>query len=64
MSSGLPWHIETGTRHYKVMLNNKFTTILPKSPHSRKQDGFAHRNVMAILRRAIREHQQRPQGAN
>jgi len=56
-SSGLPWHVETGTRHYKVILNNKFAAILPKSPHARGQDGFARRNVLAALRRAIRNHQ-------
>ena len=51
----MPWRIETGGRHYKVIVNGRFATILPKSPHNRMMMNNKHRNAMAHVRRAIRE---------
>ena len=54
-TSGLPWHIENGGSHLKVIVNGRFTTILPKAPRVRMMTNGAHRNAMAHIRRAIRE---------
>jgi len=55
MSSGLSWHIETGGSHFKLIIGNRFATILPKAPRVRMQISAKHRNAMAHIRRAIRE---------
>lgn len=53
--SGLPWRIEAGGRHLKVIVNERFVTILPRSARVRMMTNGAHRNAMAHIRRAIRE---------
>ena len=55
---GLPWRIETGTRHYKLIVGKRFAAILPKSPHVRMQNTRAQKNAVAQVRRVIREQQQ------
>jgi len=54
-ASGLPWHIENGSSHLKLIVGDRFTTILPKSNRVRMMTNGAHRNAMAHIRRAIRE---------
>ncbi len=56
-TSGLPWRIETGTRHYKVIVGNRFATILPMAPRVRMKTNVAHRNAMASIKRAIKDQQ-------
>ena len=55
--SGLPWRVELGSRHYKVIVAGKFVTILPRSPSARNHNGSGHKNALAHVRRAIREQQ-------
>jgi len=54
-TSRQPWRIETGGRHYKILINEKLVSILPLSPHARKRKGNAQRNVIARLRRILKE---------
>jgi len=56
-ASGLPWRMETGTRHFKLFVGEKFAAIFPKSPYVRNSTGRAHRNAVAQIRRVIREQQ-------
>jgi hypothetical protein len=53
--SPVPYRIEIGTRHYKLIVGNRMATILPKSKKARAGTYRAHKNVMANVRRAIRE---------
>jgi hypothetical protein len=55
----LPWHIETGTRHFKVVINDRLAAILPKGKNLRGAGGYSDRamkNTLAQLRRTIRNH--------
>jgi hypothetical protein len=54
--SGLPWHIDVGGSHLKIMLGKRLVTILPKSGYQRSKTGRAHQNVLAQIKRAIKEH--------
>jgi len=54
-SSGLPWHIEMGSRHYKLIIDDHMVAILPKSGRLSHFCGRADRNVMAQVRRVIRK---------
>ena len=58
-SSGLPWRIETGGRHFKIIVSGKMVTILPFSPHNRMTVSAKHRNAMGHVRRAIKRQKQR-----
>lgn len=53
--SGLPWRIDNAKRHYKLIVGIKFATILPKSGRLDGFHGRADKNVVANVRRAIRE---------
>jgi len=55
ISSGLPWRIETGSRHFKVIVNDRMAAILPFSPHNRMMKSHAHLSAMGHVRRAIRK---------
>lgn len=54
--SGLPWRIETGGQHLKIIVGGRFVGILPKSLHVRNKTYRAHKNTVAQVRRAIRKH--------
>jgi hypothetical protein len=58
-ASGLPWWLEIGTRHNKLMVADRMITILPKSAHSVKRVGRKHLNTLAHIRRGLRELEQR-----
>ena len=54
--SGLPWRIEEGSRHRKVIVADRTISILPKSDVSLRRGTWrAHRNSIAHIRRGIRE---------
>jgi len=58
-SSRLPWRIVVGRRHFKIVIQGKLAGILPRS-HTRtahQNGGRAHQNLMAQLRRTIKEAQ-------
>lgn len=57
-TSDLPWRIDVGGSHFKVIVNGRFATILPKSDRVRMMTNSAHRNAMASIRRVIREQRQ------
>ena len=55
-SSRLPWRIDNGKRHFKLIIGGRLVAILPKSG---RVDGAgiglrAHKNTMANVRRAIK----------
>ncbi|HEV8503653.1 MAG TPA: hypothetical protein VGR63_18930 [Casimicrobiaceae bacterium] len=53
---GLPWRIEEGARHRKVIVDGRFISILPKSNSNLRNGTWrTHRNSMAHIRRGIRE---------
>ena len=56
-ASRLPWRLIEGKRHFKLIVGTKFCAILPKGPVKRQTShpGHAQQNVVAQIRRAIRE---------
>ena len=55
-NSGVPWRVDEGKRHHKIIVNGKFCGILPKGPMSRtiSKRGHEQLNTIAQIRRAIR----------
>lgn len=53
--SGLPWRIDGGKRHFRLIVGDKFVAILPQSLDWDGFKGRADRNTLAQVRRAIRE---------
>jgi hypothetical protein len=54
-SSGLPWHIDTGTRHFKLIINGRFAAIIPKGKAARSTSSQrAGKNTVAQVRRVIK----------
>lgn len=55
--SGLPWRLETGGRHYKLIVGERLAGILPFSGKEQRQE--RHRrvelNMRACVRRIIKE---------
>ena len=52
-ASGVPWHLEQGKRHIKIVVGKKFCGILPA-----RRDESSRRtqlNIRAQVRRAIQE---------
>jgi len=55
-ASGLEWSVRSGSRHFKIIIEGKFSTIIP---HSKPRDaGRAHLNMISHIRRTIRSLQQ------
>ena len=54
---GLEWRIDTGSRHYKLIVDDEFVTILPKSNKVRNSTWRAHLNAMSHIKRAIRKRE-------
>jgi hypothetical protein len=50
--SGLPWRIDNGGKHYKIMLAGHLAAILPRN--GGWPEGRAHKNMIAQIRRALR----------
>lgn len=53
-SSGLPWRIDLGTSHYKIVLGGRFVGILPKGKFS-ESNKRGILNIAGQIRRAARE---------
>jgi hypothetical protein len=55
--SGLPWRLEKGGRHYKLIVGQRLAGILPYSGKAQTQtaDRSAELNMRATVRRIIRE---------
>ncbi|MEY4863790.1 MAG: hypothetical protein RLZ51_1885 [Pseudomonadota bacterium] len=55
--SGLPWRLEIGGRHYKLIVADRLAGILPYSGKAQRQesDQRATLNMRAQVRRIIRE---------
>ena len=55
-SSGLPWRIEDGGRHRKVVVADRVVTILPMSNVAlRRGAGRTRQNSLAFIRAGIRK---------
>lgn len=50
-SSGLPWRITNGRKHFKVMIGERMVAVLS---HGAKGQ-YADKNMMANIRRIIKE---------
>ena len=50
--TGLPWEIQTGGKHYHIVLNKKMVGIISKG--SREVEGRTLRNCISQIRRAAR----------
>ncbi len=53
-ATGLPWYVETGTKHYKIRLNGKLVGVFPQGKKT-EASPRANINVIANIRRAARE---------
>lgn len=51
---GKPWSIKQGSRHLKVIVNNRFAGILPKDGLGNSASPNAQRNLIAQIRRAAK----------
>lgn len=54
-SSGLPWKVEQGSRHQKIVLAGRLVGIWPNTYRHRNSPGRAYQNLRAQLRRAVKE---------
>lgn len=59
-ASGLPWSIEPGSKHHKIIVGKRFAAIWPRGITTDKHIRSV-KNVIAQIRRVIRE--QSPQAA-
>jgi hypothetical protein len=52
--TGLPWEVETGSKHYKVRLGGRLAGVYP---HGKKTEGSQHANanLLANIKRLARE---------
>lgn len=55
--SGLPWRLDVGGRHYKLIVGDRLAGILPYSGKAQRQeaDKRAELNMRAQVRRIIKE---------
>lgn len=55
--SGLPWRVENGGRHHKLIVGGRLAGILPFSGKAQRQeaDRSAELNMRAQVRRIIKE---------
>jgi hypothetical protein len=59
--SGLPWRIDNGKRHYKIIVDERLVGILPKGRdlHRKSHNARPHLNTLAQIRRIIRQKEAR-----
>jgi hypothetical protein len=52
--TGLPWCVETGSKHFKIRLNGK---LVGTFPHGKKTESSpcANNNIIANIKRTARE---------
>ena len=51
---GLPWRLEHGSRHIKIIVNGRFVGILSRSPGRQNSPGAGLANLKAQIKRAFR----------
>ena len=54
-ASGVPWHLEQGKRHIKIIVGKKFCGILPARRDESNGNRRTQLNIRAQVRRAIQE---------
>jgi hypothetical protein len=57
-ASGLDWTVRSGSRHFKVIIEGRFATIIPHSKPASRVKSRAHMNMLSHIRRTIRSLQQ------
>lgn len=55
--AGVPWHLENGHDHVKLFIGGRQVQVLPRGRGKSSKTGFAARNAVANVRRAIRAYQ-------
>jgi len=55
-TSGLPWEIKEGGRHYKIVVGGKCVGILPYGK-TQSADMRSAKNLVAQIRRRVEEEQ-------
>jgi hypothetical protein len=56
-ATGLPWHVEGGTKHYKIIMADRIVGVYPQGT-IRESKGRPVLNLVARIRRTAREMQQ------
>jgi hypothetical protein len=56
-ATGLPWHVEGGSKHYKIIMADRIVGVYPQGT-IKESNGAAMRNMVARTRRTAREMQQ------
>jgi hypothetical protein len=54
--AGVPWHLENGHDHVRLFVGGRQVQVLPRGRGKSSKTGFAARNAIANVRRAIREY--------
>lgn len=54
-ATGLPWRIDCGTKHRKIVLQERVVGILPICGNRLRQNDRGLKNVLSQIRRAARE---------
>lgn len=52
---GLPWSLERGNRHFKIMVGGRFVGILPLNGKISESSRRATLNIASQIKRAARE---------
>jgi hypothetical protein len=53
-ASGAPWRLDHGTKHWKLIVNERLAVIIPMKRNPREAY-HSHKNTLAQVRRALRE---------
>ena len=56
-TSGVPWELERGKKHYKLRVGGRMVGILPLSGKLQTTNKVPLKNTLAQVRRAIRDIQ-------
>lgn len=54
-TTGLPFHVEMGGHHRKIIVGGRLAGILPITDRTSSLNKRSHKNVMAQVRRVVRE---------
>jgi hypothetical protein len=57
-ASGLPWTVEPGTKHGKLLLAGQFVGVIPRNARKDSQGGRGGLNVRSEIRKIIKAHQE------
>jgi hypothetical protein len=53
--TGLPWHVQGGSKHWQVRLQGRLVGILPRGAHAQTCPPYVTKNFVAHVRRLARE---------